>query len=113
MTAARIPLACAAAACAFWAALTLAGEGRLAPIPDATSVSRHAPYEMGQCDICHDPDDKEHVPGRLLKPGDALCYDCHDEFRKSVKGHPAFQGAKSGCVTCHSPHNSKRPKLLL
>ncbi len=113
MNAARIPLAGAAAVCTLTAALALAGEGRLAPIPDATSVSRHAPYEMGQCDICHDPDDKEHVPGRLLKAGDALCFDCHDEFRKTVKGHPPTHGAKGGCVACHSPHNSKRHKLLL
>ncbi len=103
-----------AAALALSSALALsasaAGAGRLAPIPDVESSSRHAPYEMGQCDICHDASDKAHTPGRPLKPGNELCFDCHEEFRSLVKGHPASKGAS---VDCHSPHNARKKKLLL
>jgi predicted CXXCH cytochrome family protein len=86
-----------------------AGSGRLAPIADVESASRHAPYEMGQCGVCHGAGNGR-APGPLVKPGNALCFDCHDEFRKAVKGHPAATGA---CTSCHSPHNSKKKKLLL
>jgi predicted CXXCH cytochrome family protein len=84
--------------------------GRLAPIADVDSTSRHAPYEMGQCDICHDAA-RGAAPGAVRKVGNELCFDCHDEFKKRVRGHPATD--KSGCVACHSPHNSKKKKLLL
>jgi len=108
----RAPILSAGAlvsACLAWSALA-AGSGRLAPIADVESASRHAPYEMGQCDACHDGAGNGRAPGPLVKPGNALCFDCHDEFKKAVKGHPAATGA---CTSCHSPHNAKKKKLLL
>jgi predicted CXXCH cytochrome family protein len=89
---------------------TAAAPGRLAPIPDVESASRHAPYEMGQCEVCHDASAGGSAPGPLRMSGNALCFDCHDEFKKTVKGHPA---AKTACTSCHSPHNSRKRKLLL
>jgi predicted CXXCH cytochrome family protein len=87
-----------------------AGSGRLAPIADVESASRHAPYEMGQCEVCHAGGGNGRAPGPIVKPGNALCFDCHDEFKKAVTGHPAAAGA---CTSCHSPHNSRKRKLLL
>jgi predicted CXXCH cytochrome family protein len=101
--------ALALSACLVSTALA-AGSSRLAPIADAESVSRHAPYESGQCDVCHEGGGRGRAPGRIAKAGNALCFDCHDEFKKTVKGHPA---AASACTSCHSPHNSRKKKLLL
>jgi len=98
-----------AAALAGLAASALAA-GALAPIPDAQSVSRHAPYEMGQCEVCHEGGAKAGAPGALVKRGNDLCFDCHDEFKRPVKDHPAAKGV---CVGCHSPHNARKKKLLL
>lgn len=82
----------------------------LAPLPAGQWLSTHGPYEMGACNACHDPSDPEAPPGRLRKPGNALCFDCHDDYQKAMKGHPS---PDDPCVTCHSPHNAKKKKLLL
>jgi predicted CXXCH cytochrome family protein len=81
----------------------------LAPIADAEAVSKHAPYEMGACETCHGPAGAK-APGAVRARGDALCFECHDEFKKAVRGHPA---ERRGCTRCHSPHNSTRKHLLL
>ena len=94
-------------------ALAFAGPaGRLAPLPREVAVSSHAPFESGECGTCHQREDASN-PGALVKPLNALCYDCHDEFKQrggAPKAHPV---AKTTCTTCHSPHNSKKPKLRL
>jgi len=87
----------------------LAAPPKLAPLPEGQASSTHGPYEMGECAICHDQRDKK-APGRVLKVGAALCFDCHEDFRAPVKGHPK---ASATCTACHSPHNSKKKKLLL
>ncbi|HEX8909049.1 MAG TPA: cytochrome c3 family protein [Anaeromyxobacteraceae bacterium] len=84
--------------------------GRLAPLPHEQAVSTHGPYEMGACNACHDLKDPAGLPGRLLKPSNKLCFDCHDDYLKPMKGHPA---PDDPCTTCHSPHNAKKKKLLL
>lgn len=101
-----------AASAILFAAAGAAGAGQsLAPISPDDAVSTHGPFEMGECGICHDPQDKA-APGRLLKSGSALCFDCHEDFKAPVKNHPKVD-AKSKCTGCHSPHNSKKRKLLL
>ena len=89
--------------------LAAAAPAKVAPLPDGEAASTHGPYEMGECAICHDATDKK-APGRLLKAGAALCFDCHEDFRAPVKGHPK---PSAGCIGCHSPHNSRKKKLLL
>jgi len=100
-----------AAGVALGTGLAAAAPMKLAPLPDGEAVSTHGPYEMGECAICHDQKDKK-APGRLLKAGAALCFDCHEDFRAPVKGHPRM-AASGSCTACHSPHNSKKKKLLL
>ena len=100
----------------FLALALTAGDGAprapscLAPLPAGQWISTHGPYEMGACNACHDPSDPAAPPGRLRKASNALCFDCHDEFQKPMKGHPA---PDDPCVSCHSPHNAKKKKLLL
>ena len=100
-----------------WASVALAGglaaaaAPKLAPLPEDEAASTHGPFEMGECAICHDARDKK-SPGRLLKAGAALCFECHEDFKAPVKGHPRL-AAGGTCTTCHSPHNSRKKKLLL
>jgi predicted CXXCH cytochrome family protein len=90
-----------------------AGAGRsLAPLPAEDATSTHGPFEMGECGICHDARDKA-SPGKLLKAGSALCFDCHEDFKGPVKNHPEINAKSTKCTGCHSPHNSKKRKLLL
>lgn len=73
--------------------------------------STHAPYEAGDCRICHQNADSRN-PGPVLKQGPALCLDCHDEFA-AVLGRPVVHAAaKAGCTSCHDPHGSRQPGLL-
>jgi predicted CXXCH cytochrome family protein len=84
--------------------------GPLAPIPPAEAVSTHGPYEMGACVACHREVAGQKKPGPVIKMTNDLCYDCHDEFKGSVKNHP---GGKASCLSCHSPHNARKRMLLL
>ncbi len=84
-------------------------ENPLAPIAKEQARSTHGPFEAGDCFTCHDPKDQV-APGRLLKGQPGLCFDCHDEFRARVRNHPE---PSRTCTRCHSPHNSKKRKLLL
>jgi len=106
---------------ALLAALALAGEpaaarkAKLSPIPKAQAVSTHGPFESGDCDTCHERNDPTN-PGKPVKASNALCYACHEEFQGKAplkfdrKLHP---GGERDCMTCHSPHNSAKKKLML
>jgi predicted CXXCH cytochrome family protein len=87
-------------------------KAKLLPIAAKDAKSSHGPFEAGECAVCHQSNDPAH-PGPLLKEGDELCFDCHDEFGKG-KGrklkHPKVQ---HGCTGCHNPHNSGKRALLV
>ncbi len=38
---------------------------------------------------------------------------CHDDYRQMTARKYAHFPAQQSCVTCHNPHDSKQPKLLL
>lgn len=82
----------------------------LAPIAPEEAVSTHSPFETGECGFCHAGDQKARKGGKLLRSANQLCFDCHEDFRAAVKNHPA---SKAACISCHSPHNAKKRKLLL
>jgi predicted CXXCH cytochrome family protein len=74
------------------------------------------------CDNCHVSSGTEHpksgVKGfNLTESMPGICFNCHEDLKNSVlatgaKVHGAINGKKS-CVTCHSPHSSAQPKLLV
>ncbi|NOX18907.1 MAG: hypothetical protein GXO87_11570 [Chlorobi bacterium] len=75
----------------------------------------HPAIEDG-CDNCHDQSYDNHPDrkGKEFKLTDdlsALCFDCHDEPDDKMVTHEAF--ASGECVSCHSPHSSDNPYLLL
>jgi len=78
----------------------------------------HAAVSMG-CTTCHTGIDAHTVPHKksgtvargLSAEQPDLCYGCHDKaaFEKTVV-HAALG---MGCTSCHNPHSSNTPKLLL
>jgi predicted CXXCH cytochrome family protein len=85
-----------------------AASSPLAPLPPAQARSTHSPYEMGECRVCHERNDRAD-PGPVLGEAPQLCLECHDDFAGVKKGHPN----RGACTRCHSPHNSAKPKLRL
>ena len=68
----------------------------------------HGPYRAKLCDDCHNM--KQGF--KLLKKEPELCYQCHDDFRKTEKfiHGPVAAGY---CNECHQPHRSINKYLLL
>lgn len=101
----------AGAALAVAAALAAGAAGAaapgLAPIPASEALSTHGPFTMGECRACHQG--RRARPGKVRKAIPELCFDCHEDFRAPVAGHPAGEA----CTGCHSPHNARKRKLLL
>ncbi len=86
-----------------------AAAGPLAPLPPGKALSTHGPFEMGVCEACHKGKGSGGQPGPVVKKTNALCFDCHDDYAKPMKGHPS---PSDPCLICHSPHNAKKKKLL-
>ncbi len=83
------------------------------PLPDFKKpVSAHAPFQDGDCSICHQRKD-HNDPGPILKQVNLLCLDCHDDFSKVLARKSVHEPARINCVSCHSPHNSMYPHLLV
>ncbi len=85
-----------------------------APLPSKAGVKQvHAPFELGECSICHTGDNPK-KPGPISKPVTELCFGCHDGIQESMaSGVSVHRAAKEICTSCHNPHNSARRFLLL
>lgn len=75
-------------------------------------VTSHAPFESGDCSICHQNKDAKN-PGPLTAPANDQCLGCHEEFTKTMAQTSSHGAARESCVNCHNPHNAKLPKLLV
>jgi predicted CXXCH cytochrome family protein len=92
-------------------AVAAAGPRRsLAPLPPAQAASSHGPYVSRECGACHARNDARN-PGAVTRQGNALCLDCHDDFKgeRRASRHPATRAA---CTGCHNPHNGRARSLL-
>jgi predicted CXXCH cytochrome family protein len=86
---------------------------RVAPIPSSDKVvSYHAPYDAGDCSICHQSNDAQN-PGPIKGAVNELCLGCHDDFKQVLSRKYTHAPSQKSCVTCHNPHDSTQPKLLL
>ncbi len=82
-------------------------------------VSSHPiSVDEGRCTVCHDAHDAK--GGRLLKkPEDELCLGCHAshaQFAHPMGANvpdPSRPGKHVNCLSCHDPHASGQPMLLL
>jgi len=83
------------------------GSGGKTPSKKKIVVSKHAPYANKQCGGCH-----SYSTNSMVAPIPKLCYGCHKmgQQEKRYFHAPAVAGA---CRTCHEPHSSPNPFLLL
>jgi predicted CXXCH cytochrome family protein len=85
----------------------------LKPLPTTEkAASIHAPFSADDCRLCHVNADPKN-PGGLLKPGNELCLECHEDSAKLLARKFVHAAATNSCVSCHNPHNSKEKKLLV
>ena len=79
----------------------------------------HPALQMG-CQACHSGIDAAEIPHKktnniakgLSSEPPQLCYGCHD--KKKFEGKTVHSPVAGGmCTTCHNPHSSKNPKLLV
>jgi predicted CXXCH cytochrome family protein len=86
--------------------------GSLAPLAAGEQVAiAHAPFEAGDCSLCHARADAKD-PGPISGKVNDLCFGCHEEFQKVLGRQHKHPPAVDACTNCHNPHNSKTPKLL-
>ncbi len=82
------------------------------PLPQGvTAATVHAPYGTGDCSLCHRSSDPKN-PGPVTKAGNALCYECHQEFEEIMARKYKHPPALEACTTCHNAHDSRQPGLL-
>ena len=84
-----------------------------APLSDPEQVFwSHAPFEMGECGICHVGNDPA-APGALNAEVNDLCLGCHEIFADMLAEYANVHSpVEMSCTNCHNPHNSRREKLL-
>lgn len=80
----------------------------------------HGPFAANQCESCHDAGGtkgaERRIGPKLAYPIEELCLGCHSD--KSGDLATSLQLAvhepvtKGMCVSCHDPHNGKRPYML-
>jgi predicted CXXCH cytochrome family protein len=79
-----------------------------------TKSNVHPPSES--CDSCHESVATPHPQKgsktfKLTQEPPELCTSCHDAFGKKSDVHPPVKDGM--CTTCHDPHASNEPKLLV
>jgi predicted CXXCH cytochrome family protein len=84
----------------------------VAPLPRDKASRSHAPYESGQCGVCHVNNDAA-KPGRIRHATvNEECFECHDDVRDVMARKVRHVPAHEACTDCHNPHNSAQPALL-
>jgi predicted CXXCH cytochrome family protein len=84
----------------------------VAPLPRAQASRSHAPFEGGDCAVCHQSNDPK-APGPIRHASvNEQCYECHDDVREIMARRYKHVPANEACTDCHNPHNSAEPALL-
>ncbi len=76
---------------------------------------QHAPFAEGSCEACHRAPFGGRI--RLRARAERLCTACHGDVAKGATGsvHGALEGdgRRASCLSCHDPHMSDFPSLLM
>jgi len=85
----------------------------VAPLPKDKATHSHAPYESGQCGVCHQNADAA-SPGPIRNASvNELCFECHDDVRDVMARKHKHLPAQEACTNCHNPHNAAQPSMLV
>ncbi len=72
----------------------------------------HAPYNQGNCSICHQKDDPKD-PGPVKMATNKLCLGCHEPQRANLMSKRIVHApVAKDCSYCHNSHNSQHRHLL-
>jgi predicted CXXCH cytochrome family protein len=76
----------------------------------------HGPIVVGECLLCHGES-----PGHSKKPEQysfksikdvaKACYICHEDSHTPIENNTKTKN--SNCISCHDPHGSESPSLLV
>ena len=70
----------------------------------------HGPIALGECTVCHKPDDVAKHTFKFARKDNDLCLNCHLEQTAGKNVHePVKEGS---CTQCHNPHSSDNEGLL-
>ena len=85
----------------------------VAPLPPGENVKwSHAPFEGGDCGVCHERNDPK-SPGPIRHASvNEECYECHEDTREVMSRRYKHVPAVEACTDCHNPHNSAERGLL-
>jgi len=84
----------------------------LKPLPPSEAKHAMAPFQAGQCGVCHVKNDPQ-KPGPIKHASiNEECFSCHDDVKELMGHRYKHVSAKDSCTDCHNPHNSKEPALL-
>jgi predicted CXXCH cytochrome family protein len=84
----------------------------VAPLPKDRATRSHAPFEGGDCGVCHQRNDAAN-PGPIRQASvNEQCFECHDDVRDVMASKFKHVPAAEACTDCHNPHNSTQPALL-
>lgn len=84
----------------------------VAPLPKDKALRSHAPFEGGDCGVCHQNNDAKN-PGPIRHASvNEQCFECHDDVRDVMARKYKHIPATEACTDCHNPHNSMEPALL-
>ena len=84
----------------------------VAPLPKEKASHSHAPYESGQCGVCHVNNEPSN-PGPIRHSSvNEECFECHDDVREIMARKYKHVPAVEACTDCHNAHNSNEPGLL-
>jgi predicted CXXCH cytochrome family protein len=83
------------------------------PLPPDKAPRTHAPFQSGQCGVCHVNNDAQ-KPGPIRHASvNEQCFECHDDVREIMKRRYTHVPAREACTHCHNPHASNIERILI
>lgn len=73
----------------------------------------HGPAGSGDCDVCHDYNEKDGYKFKLKEKIEDICFECHGELKKDNFKFLHGPYAVGNCDLCHNVHSSDYPHQLM
>jgi predicted CXXCH cytochrome family protein len=74
----------------------------------------HSVLKESGCDSCHElTKTNNKIMVGFVEEGNALCFVCHSDIEEAAGKEYPHPVLEEGCATCHQPHSSDHPELLV